>query len=146
MGEAKRRKKLDSSYGKVPLLKTIGQQQKHVERFVDDLYSQCEPEIKTLIKAEKIPDNYQQIRAQLAGWLENRLSKYRESDRQTMAVSLFVFCSEMFDNGGVSPMIIICFLEILKPYLSSEVYKAITERMKNIVASFKSELEMKSIP
>ena len=144
MGEARRRKKLDSDYGKIRSLKTVGQQQKHVEQFVGDVYLKCEPQIKVLIKAEKIPDNYQKIRDQLFNWIENRLSRYSESDRQTMAISLFVFCSEMFDNGGVSPLILICFMDVLKPYLSSEVHEAIVKRTANIVELFNAELEKTS--
>ena len=102
MGEAKRRKKLDPNYGKIRFLKTLGQQQKHCEQFVSDVYFKCEPQIKFLIKAEKIPDNYQQIRAQISEWIEKRLSKYCESDRETLALALSAFFLKTWQDDETS--------------------------------------------
>lgn len=144
MGEAKRRKKLDSSYGQVPSLKTSASQEKHVGQIIDELHSQCSSELKTLVVAEQIPDNYKQIRAQLASWVENRFLQYRESDREVIASSLLLFFSEMSHKYDTTPIILICFMEILKPYLSLQLYEKIAEPMEDMLASFKAELELTS--
>ena len=54
-------------YGKVPSLRISGGRDRHIHKIIDDLYSQCESELKTLINAKKTPDDYQQIHSKLAG-------------------------------------------------------------------------------
>ena len=146
MGEAKRRKKLDSSYGKVPYLRISGYQEKHFQKVIDDLHSQCESELKTLTAAKKIPDNYQQIRSQLARCLENLLSKYREEDREMIASYIFLVFSQISEDYDLSPITIVCFWGILKSYLSLELYEKLADYMENIIARFSAESELISTP
>jgi hypothetical protein len=54
MGEAKRRKKLDSIYGQIPSLTSVNQKQKHVDLILDQLFSQFDTELKQIAKAESM--------------------------------------------------------------------------------------------
>ena len=144
MGEAKRRKKLNSSYGKVPSLKTLGAKEKYFGQLLDDLHSQCESEIRTLTGAQKIPDDYEEIRDRLGSWVKNRLSKYREEDRKTIANNLLFFCAEMSEEYDSNTIILLCFLDILKSDLSSELSEELVKGMEDILANLEVELERRS--
>ena len=54
MGEAKRRKQLDSQYGSVPSLTSQNQKQKHIDRIIGELSPQFGDEIKDIAAAESI--------------------------------------------------------------------------------------------
>ena len=144
MGEARRRKKLNSSYGKVPSLKTLGAKGKYFGQLLDDLHSQCKSEMRTLMIAKKIPDDYEEIRERLASWVKNRLSKYGEEDRKTIADHLLFFCVEMSEEYNSNSIIVLCFLEILKSDLSSELSEKIADGMEGVLADLERELEMGS--
>ncbi len=128
MGEARRRKKLDPNYGegKVLSLKTLGAHGKYMEEVLDDLHSECKSEMQTLMVAKKIPDDYQKIRDQLASWLENRISKYSDVEREMIAHYLLIFCDEISEDDNASP-IMICFLDIIKSYLPLKLSKKIED-------------------
>ena len=79
----------------------------------DDLYSQCESELKTLINAKKTPDDYQQIHSKLAGCLENIMSEYREEDREIIAHYIVSVFSEMSEEYNLSPIAVLCLSQIL---------------------------------
>ena len=140
MGEARRRKKLDPSYGKFTSLRNAEDGKKHLKQILDELHSQCRSEMKALFLAEKIPDNYQQIRAQIAEWIEKRLSKYCESDRETLALALSAFFLKTWQDDETSDVMHMCLMEILKPYLSSSsVNEKITERIEEILEKLESK-------
>ncbi len=130
MGEARRRKKLDSNYGKLPSLKISGGRDRHINKILDDLYSQCESELKTLINAKKTPDNYQLLRDSIAGCLENIMSKYREEDREIIAHYIVSVFSTMSENYNLNPIGVLCLVEILKSYLPS-LYEKVKSTLKN---------------
>ena len=139
MGEARRRKKLDSSYGKFTSLTTLEAQKKHYQEILDELKSQCGSEMKTLFLAEEIPDNYQQIQAQIAEWIKKRFSKYRESDHATLALALLVFFSATWEKGENSDVMFLCFLEIFKLYLPSSAHEKITEKIEEVLEKLESK-------
>lgn len=138
MGEAKRRKQIDPTYGKVPSLRTERDREKHFEKILDDLHSECESELKALIIGDKAPDEYEQIRVSLGSWIENRLSNYREQDRETIANSLLLFSYEMSEKYDTSPMVFVCFTDILKSYVSPELCEKLADAMEDIVAELKA--------
>ena len=139
MGEARRRKKLDSSYGKFTSLTTFEEEKRHYQEILDELHSQCEPEMKTLFLAEEIPENYQQIRAQIAEWIEKRLSKYRESDREILGSALSMFFLKTWEKEEISDVMFMCLMEILKLYLPSPAKEEITEKMEEMWDKFESK-------
>ena len=140
MGEARRRKKLDVKYGKVPSLRISGGRDRHIHKIIDDLYSQCESELKTLINAKKTPDDYQQIHSKLAGCLENIMSEYREEDREIIAHYIVSVFSEMSEEYNLSPIAVLCLLEIFKSDLPL-LYEKVESILKNPPAEFSDELK-----
>ncbi len=140
MGEARRRKKRDSNYGKLKSLITSKDCVQFIDRIVDDLYSECKSELKALFSAENIPDNYRQIRAQLSEWMKNKFSEYRDSDYEAMAIILMKLFSEMFEQEKFNHIAFMCFIEILKPYLPLNVSKD----MEDMIENFNAELELVS--
>ena len=139
MGEAKRRKKLNPDYGKFPLLRTARDREKHIEQIVDDLRAENKAEMIILTHAKEFPDNYQQIHAQFAEWLENRLSKYHERDREIIASNLLVFFILFYRDYEITPLILLCFSDILKSYFSSDL----SEKMKVYIKEVFPNLEAK---
>lgn len=138
MGEAKRRKQIDPTYGKVPSLRTERDRKKHFEKILDDLHSECSSELKALITGDKAPDEYEQIRVSLGSWIENRLSDYREQDRETIANSLLLFSYEMSEEYDTNPMVFVCFTDILKSYVSPELSEKLADSLEDIVAELKT--------
>ena len=137
MGEARRRKKLDSSYGKVPSLKTLGAREKHFGQFVENLSSECKSEMRTLLAAKKMPDDYEQIRGRVASWIENRILKYSESEREKIANFVLVFFTEISEKNDSSVLILLCLMEILAPYLSLELSEKLADSMEDIYSQIK---------
>lgn len=138
MGEAKRRKQIDPTYGKVPSLKTERDREKHFEKILDDLHSECEPELKALIMGDKTPDEFDKIRVSLGRWIEKRLSGYREPDRETIANSLLLFSYEMSKEYDTNPIVFVCFTDILKSYVSPELSEKLADSLEDIVAELKT--------
>ena len=97
-----------------------------MEEVLDDLHSECKLEMQTLMVAKKIPDDYQKIRDKLASWLENRISKYSDVEREMIAHYLLIFCDEISEDDNASP-IMICFLDIIKSYLPLKLSKKIED-------------------
>jgi len=88
MGEAKRRKQLDRSYGAVPSLQGQNQKQKHVDRLIDRLSAQFKQEIKEVAAAESIIEPYDRYCRSMSVWLNRELAVYHESDRTLIASSI----------------------------------------------------------
>lgn len=139
MGEAKRRKKLDPSYGQVHSLKNLKQREKHFDSLLEELFNQFKPELRKLILAEYIPDDYLQIKENISLWLETKLSGYRSEDKTMFANSLLLFGGEINLELDSSPILFMCFMEVIKPYLSEEEWSAI-DRLADL-KDLKSEFE-----
>ncbi|MDJ0573329.1 MAG: hypothetical protein QNJ53_30430 [Pleurocapsa sp. MO_192.B19] len=54
---------------------------------LEELFNQFKPELRKLILAESIPDDYLQIKENISLWLETKLSGYRSEDRTMFANS-----------------------------------------------------------
>lgn len=58
MGEAKRRKRLNSNYGKVFSLRNESQIKEHITKILNEFMVQFETEFKVLTNADSIPDDF----------------------------------------------------------------------------------------
>ena len=133
MGEAKRRKKLDPTYGKTPSLKTQKDREKYIEQVLDDLYSQYGSELKTLTTATEIPQNYDEIKDKLTYWMKDKLSKYRDKDKQIIAHTLLQLVVEMKEKYDASSVVIICFIEIFKSYFSAKIGNELADILEDLI-------------
>lgn len=138
MGEAKRRKQFDPSYGKLPLLTSEGQKEKHFAQLLDELFSKFDSEIKQLAEADSINEDYDRIKEELATWLSNRLNQYRNSDRSLLATSLISFWAEMIQQNQTSPVLLKCMSEVLLPFLPPEQITPLLQIIKDIDAELTS--------
>ena len=129
MGEAARRKKLDSSYGKIPRLSTNSLKFKETEKIIQELFKEFKSTLNELMKAESIPETYQSDSEKIKQWVDQRLLKYHEQDRSTLAVAIFAFITslgsgDLLEQLGyrteISPLLLTCFVKIVKNYLSRE--------------------------
>lgn len=125
MGEAKRRKKLDPSYGKVHNLKDPNLRDKHVVSIMNDFVAQLKPDLKILITAEYIPHEYEQIKERISDWLEARLSSYDVEDQILIARSLIALSGDMNVEAFSSPSLFVCVMEALKPYLPADMWSKV---------------------
>ncbi len=136
MGEAKRRKKLDSSYGQIPLLTSQSQKEKHVNLIIDSLSIQFETELKKIASAESIIEEYDIIKNQIYLWLNEKLQPYREEDRTLIASSIMACYAEIVQEYEASPLLLKLFFEVLEPLLSEEK----RTKIKNVVKKIETDL------
>ena len=134
MGEAKRRKKLDPTYGQAPLLSSDNQKKKHVNSIVETLSVEFEAEIKQIASSESIIAEYNQIKHRIAAWLNTRLQSYRSEDRSLIASSIMVCFAEIAQEYETSPLLIMCFFEILQPFLPEDKRSQIQKVVDRIEA------------
>ena len=120
MGEAKRRKQLDRSYGSTPSLSSQNQKQKHVNRLIEQLSAQFEREIKEVAAAESIIEPYDRYCQSMSDWINEQLAIYQPEDRTLIASSVMTCYAEMAMKYESSPLLIKLFFDVLKPYLSEE--------------------------
>lgn len=139
MGEAKRRKQFDPSYGKLPLLTTVKQREKYFSQLLDELFSRFDPQIKQLAEADYLIEDYDRIKTELATWLNSKLSSYRTSDRSIMATSLVSFWAEMISEYQTSPLLLKCMSEVLLPFLPPEQIASLLQVIKDIDAELTSQ-------
>lgn len=136
MGEAKRRKKLDSTYGEIPLLTSQSQKEKHVNLIIDSLSIQFETELKKIASAESIIEEYDRIKNQIALWLNEKLQPYRGQDRTLIASSIMGCYAEITQKYEASPLLIKLFFEVLEPLLSEKN----STKIKNVVEKINIDL------
>ncbi len=140
MGEAKRRKQLDSNYGKIHFLATPAEKDKHIKKIIHELFSQFKSELTELITAETIPENYDAIQEKLAAWLSHKLSDYHPCDRTAIANALILYCGEMSAEYDCSPVLFMCFVDMTSPHLPEEERQKITKILENLTAQLPEEL------
>ena len=138
MGEAKRRKQLDSNYGRVHFLTSQSQKQKHVERIIDELSEQFKDEIKKIAAAESIIEPYDRYCQLISAWINRRLAIYQPDDRTLIANSIMIFHAEFAMKYESSPLLIKLFFDVLKPLLSSETRQRIEAIANKITAEMAS--------
>ncbi len=137
MGEAKRRKKLDASYGNVPSLTSPSQQQKHVDLIVDELSKKFAIQIKQIAGAESMIDGYDSYKQSVFNWLNSKLEPYRQGDRILIASSIMSVYAEIAMQYETSPLLIKFWYEVLESFLSDEKRDRIEVIVKKINAEFK---------
>ena len=135
MGEAKRRKQLDTSYGSIPSLTSVSQQQKHVDSIVDRLSQEFVSEIKQIAAAESMIDSYDSYKKSVSHWLQLKLEPYRQKDRTMIASSIMTVYAEIAMQYETSPLLIKFWYEVLESFLSEET----KDRIKVIVDKINSE-------
>ena len=152
MGEAARRKKLNQNYGKIPSLKTKSLKSKEAGKITEELFEEFKVTLSRFIKAQSIPENYQSDSEKIKQWVDKRLLKYHEQDRSILAASIFslIFSlvgEDVVDEFGyhteISPLLLTCFVKIVKSYLSREEteklllsFQKSRERAKNLESKF----------
>lgn len=129
MGEAKRRKQLDPSYGRIPSLTSQNQKAKHLNRILDEINRQFEITIKQIASADSIFDSYAADRQRVSDWLDNQLKNYSTDDRTMLASSIMSVYAEMAMKYETSPLLIKFWYEILKSFLDADK----KDRIKTIV-------------
>ena len=139
MGEAARRKKLDPNYGKISRLGTNSLKFKEAEKIIEELFKEFKLTLNKFMKAESIPENYQSDSEKIKQWLDERLLKYQEQDRSTLAQAIFAFIvslgsedlvNELGYHTEVSPVLLMCFVKIVKNYLSREENEKLLLKIK----------------
>ena len=138
MGEAKRRKQLDSNYGRVPSLTSQSQKEKHVDRIIDELSQQFKDEIKEIATAESIIEPYHRYCQSMSAWINRRLATYQPGDRTLIASSIMICYAEIAMKYESSPLLIKLFFDVLKPLLSSETRQRIEAIANKITAEMAS--------
>ena len=137
MGEAKRRKQLDSSYGSVPSLTSQNQKQKHVDLIIDGLSSKFAEEIKKIAAAESIIESYERYQQQVSSWLNLRLAAYQEPNQTLIASSIMTFYAEITMKQSASPLLIKFWFDVL-PMLAEDKRRQIQAIAQQIEAEFAS--------
>lgn len=140
MGEAKRRKKLDSKYGRVPSLTSASQKQRQINHLIDSLSGQFNQEIKQIAAAESIIEPYDLYRQQVWDWLDGQLTDYQPHDRTFIANSIMTYYAEIAINYESSPLLIKFFFDVLKPLLSSDKYQRLEAIANKITAELSNTL------
>ncbi len=148
MGEAKRRKKLNKKYGKFKSLTTKLVKAREITELIDELNYKYYAEIQRLIKSEKVPDDYQEIQGRIEPWLKEKISKYQEKDRQTIAAGIMFFFTkghEIYDEISIYGCV--CFGEILRDYLPQKQRATVTKLIEDVRREIKIPKSIvKSIP
>lgn len=127
MGEASRRRKLDPDYGKVLSLSTKSLKEKHFEKILFEFMHQFPNELRDLLDAKTVPENYQAIAEQMRLWLSNRLSTYRESDRAFLAKMLFHTLVLAREEHIHNPLFISCLKQAVKDFLNPDVLQGLSD-------------------
>lgn len=139
MGEAKRRKRLNSNYGKVFSLRTESQREEHISKMMNEFIDQFETQFKALAEADSIPDNFSSITSEIKNWFQQELAKYDPSDHTMLSETLLFVCAEMNDSFEMNPLTMVCFVDALSPYLSLERRQKLANLKAGILADFAAD-------
>lgn len=128
MGDAKRRKQRDVSYGQVHQISTTQELHRHLEKLFKDFSKKLQENL------EATNGNFDEVTQRLANWIQKQFSCYKASDRQLLATALISMYTEagndyletLFtqndtkDQAMVLRMFMECLIKVLKPWLSEE--------------------------
>ncbi|MEM7593858.1 MAG: hypothetical protein AAF383_20500 [Cyanobacteria bacterium P01_A01_bin.83] len=140
MGESKRRKQLDSTYGKVPSLTSSSQKQKHVSLIIEALSTQFASEIKQIAAAESLLESYSSYRDQVSNWINQKLASYQPEDRTLIASSIMTCYAQIASEQGASPLLIKFWFDVLEPILPHDK----RQRLKAISDQIEAQLSLTS--
>ena len=139
MGESKRRKQLDPSYGKVYHLPNDTLKAQQAERVVTEMFACFSEDLKQLMIATSFPDHYSQTTERIQHWFNLRLSQYAPDDRCFIAQYIFTLISHLEDamvtdgynrQHPVSPLIICCFLKVTKNYFEPDTLLYLKQKLQ----------------
>ena len=140
MGEAKRRKKLDSAnYGQVFSLKTKEQKIQHAKKIINDFQEKFEQEFLILASAKFLPDNYYSIVSNISSWFQKRFANYTAPDCGFIALTLLYSSLEFNINAPISSIFSVCLIDVLYPYLSPEDQTLVKKSKEDILVSLVQE-------
>ncbi len=140
MGEAKRRKKLNSAnYGKVFFLKTEEQKIQHAKKMMNDFQENFKKEFLVLASAKFLPDNYYSIVSDISSWFQNRFAHYTDSDSDFIASTLLYSGLEFDVTASISSIFSVCLIDVLYPYLSPEIQTLVKKSKEDILVSLVQE-------
>lgn len=138
MGEAKRRKQLDSKYGRVPSLASSSQKQKHVDRLISQLSEKFGQEIREIAAAESIIAPYDRYRQEMFDWLNGQLAHYQADDHTLIASSIMTYYAEIAMRYESSPLLIKFFYDVLQSWLSPDKRQRLEVIANKIAAELKN--------
>ena len=142
MGRAARRKKLNANYGNLISLRTEKAISQHAAQIIRDLFAECKEIVKNAMAGTTESENYQSELAKIKLGLENRLSAYRESNRQDLIREILTvmvnLSSQVVKNKQgnlqpISPMLIFYIIQASEKYLTSEQRKTLLTGIKELV-------------
>ncbi len=157
MGEAARRKKLDSSYGKISRLSTNIMKFEEAEKIIEELFKEFKLTISKFMRAQSIPENYQSDSDKIQQWVDKKLLKYHEQDRSILAGAIFslivsLASDDLVDEFGNSikgtPLLLMCFVKIFKNYFNrekSQQFLLKIQQLRELGKPLKTKLEWDSI-
>ena len=143
MGEAKRRAKIDSNYGKLNNLCTTALKEKQAELVLQELFANFPEQIHKLLTAQCFPEDYSEICGKIGHWLQERLAVYYPEDREYIVrftVNLiYILGREYSIRHGhkyveVSPVFICCFFRVAKNYFVPEELKKLAKSIETYFA------------
>lgn len=128
MGEAKRRKQRDVSYGQVYQISTTEELHRHVRKLFQDFSKKWYENI------EATNVNLDEVNQRLADRMQKQLSCYKASDRQVLATALigrYTAAGEDYlemvlkqddaeDQVTTLRMFMECLIKVLKPWLDED--------------------------
>lgn len=128
MGEAKRRSQYDPNYGKVFNLSSASAKTQHSQSLLEQFFTDCHTESRTLISATTFPPQYQSICKRVCDWFEQKLLPYRPQDREYIAQYVLSIAATIGDEfvhdkpfgreDDVSLAFFCCLFQALKNYLA----------------------------
>ena len=141
MGRAARRKKLNANYGNLISLRTEKAISQHAEKIIKDLFAECKEVVKNAMVGTTEPENYQSELTKIKLGLENKLSAYRESNRQDLIRNILIAMVNLSSqviknkkgNQPISPMLIFYIIQASEKYLTSEQRKTLLTGIKELV-------------
>jgi hypothetical protein len=135
MGDAKRRKQRDVSYGQIYQIRTTEDFQRHLDKLFKNFYLKWEEAMHAT------NNNLDEVNQRLADRMQEQFSCYKVSDRQLFATALLRMYIEagtdyldtlfkpdkLEDQAMVLKMFIECLIKVLKPWLSEDQQREIDE-------------------
>ena len=145
MGEAKRRSKNNPNYVRFFNLSPTAAQTQHSRLVINELFAAFAPEFETLIRTRTFPDNYQPTCTRVSDWLDRRLLRYREDDREYIARFILNMIAQLDDSSvvdrykpsaKVSPVLLCCLFQATKSYFSDETLSKMKLRLQKVLEQF----------
>ena len=130
MGQAKHyHSQSDPNYTQFSNLSPAAARTQHSRLVIRELFAAFAPEFKTLIRTKTFPDDYQQTCTFVTNWLNRRLLRYQEGDREYIARFILSTIAQLDDfsvidqhqqEDDVNPILLCCLFQATRSYFSDE--------------------------